>query len=54
MIDQDRDGIIGADDLQAIYQQVGRYTSSSDVDKLLLILFPDINVTINLAIMMCT
>lgn len=25
MIDQDRDGIIGADDLQAIYQQVGQY-----------------------------
>jgi len=25
MIDQDRDGIIGADDLAAIYQQVGRY-----------------------------
>ena len=25
MIDQDRDGIIGAEDLVAIYQQVGEY-----------------------------
>jgi len=26
MIDQDRDGIIGADDLAGIYNQVGKYT----------------------------
>jgi Ca2+-binding EF-hand superfamily protein len=32
MIDQDRDGIIGADDLAAIYQQVGQCPFMATVD----------------------
>jgi myosin regulatory light chain 12 len=35
MIDQDRDGIIGADDLQAIYQQVGREADPKVVKEML-------------------
>lgn len=35
MIDQDRDGIIGADDLAAIYQQVGREADPKVVKEML-------------------
>lgn len=35
MIDQDRDGIIGADDLSAIYQQVGREADPKVVKEML-------------------